>query len=142
MESGMHINPAAVIVAAVVNFFFGWIWYGPLFGKVWAAEMKLDFSRKPLAGEMARGMLLMLVGVLLTAWVFAWDSQVWRAVMPHASNAQFAFTGGFFIWLGFFLPQDLSRLGWENKSLKLFALNTLYKFVSLQIVAMILAHWR
>jgi hypothetical protein len=142
MESGMHINAAAVIVAAIVTFFFGWLWYAPLFGKQWAAEMKITMGDKPPAGEMVRGMLLMAAGCLLTAWVFAWDGQVWRAMMPHSSNLQFGFTGGFFIWLGFFLPQDLSRLGWENKSLKLFSINTVYHFLSLQIVAMILAHWQ
>jgi hypothetical protein len=142
MESGMHINAFAVIAAAVATFIFGSIWYMPLFGKQWAAEMKIVMGDKPPVGEMARGMFLMAIGCILTAWVFAWDAQVWRAVMPHASTFQFAFTGGFFIWLGFFLPQDLTRMAWENKSLKLFGINTGYHFLSLQIVALILASWK
>jgi hypothetical protein len=63
--------------------------------------------------------------------------------MPaETTKMAFGFMGGFFTWLGFFLPQDLSRMAWENKSGKLFAINTAYHFLALQIVAMILSYWR
>ena len=38
----ISINYSAVIVAVVVNFIFGFIWYTPVFGKAWAVEMGMD----------------------------------------------------------------------------------------------------
>ena len=45
----------------------------------------------------------------------------------------------FFTWLGFYLPQDLGRIAWENASWKLFFINTCYHFLSLFIAAMIVS---
>jgi hypothetical protein len=138
----MSMNLPAIIVAALAIFVFGWLWYGPLFGKAWAAEMKIPMDGKPPAGVMARGMILMLVGNLLLSYVFYSNAQAWQMVMPDASNLLFGFMGGFFIWLGFFLPQNLSKLAWESNSMRLFWINTVHAFLSLQIVAMIFSHWR
>lgn len=92
---------------------------------------------------MVRGMVLMFVGNILTAWVLANNSIAWMNDMPgETSTLLFGFMGGFFTWLGFFLPQDLSRMAWENKSGKLFLINTVYHFLALQIVAGILSQWR
>ena len=33
MHPTIHVNWLAVLVAVVASFFFGWLWYGPLFGK-------------------------------------------------------------------------------------------------------------
>ena len=140
----IQVNVGAVIVATIANFVFGALWYMPLFGKAWSAEMKIPMDgSKPPASLMIRGMVLMFVGNLLTAWVLAHNSAAWMNDMPaETTKAVFGFMGGFFTWLGFFLPQDLSRMAWENKSGKLFAINTVYHFLALQIVAMILSYWR
>ena len=58
----MHINMVAVLVTVAANFMLGFIWYRPLFGKVWAKEMGFDTSIKPKTGEMTRGMIFMVVG--------------------------------------------------------------------------------
>ena len=57
--------------------------------------------------------------------------------MSAAANAGMA---AVFTWLGFFLPVDLGTVAWEKKSWKLFGINTGYHFVSLLVVARILAH--
>jgi hypothetical protein len=140
----VHVNAGAVLAAAIVNFVFGAIWYMPLFGKAWATEMKMPMSGdKPPMSAMLRGMVLMFIGTLLTAWVLAHNSAAWVNEMPaETSKVVFGFMSGFFTWLGFFLPHDLGRLAWENKSGKLFVINTVYAFLAMQIVAQILSHWR
>ena len=139
----MHPNMTGILVAVVVSFFFGWLWYGPLFGKSWAKELGMSLDQKPPASVMVKGMILMLIGCFLTAWVLASDGMAWRLVagMQDASVVKFGFMGGFFTWLGFYLPQHLSRLAWENKSMKLFWINALHSFIMLQIVAMIVANF-
>ena len=140
----VHINNTAVLVAMVANFIFGWVWYGPLFGKAWAGEMGMSMDQKPGAGVMIKGMILMLIGCYLTAMVLAHDAAAWAMVpgmtMGDVSAVKFGFMGGFFTWLGFYLPQNLSRLAWESKSMKLFAINAIYSFLALQVVAQILSH--
>nr|MDQ2970707.1 DUF1761 domain-containing protein [Acidobacteriota bacterium] len=43
---------------------------------------------------------------------------------------------------GFQVPVLLNAVAFERKSWKLFFINAAYLFVSLQIIAMILSHWR
>jgi len=43
----LAINMVAILVAVVANFILGFIWYTPLFGKVWGREMGYDSNEKP-----------------------------------------------------------------------------------------------
>jgi len=144
MEPNIHINMTAVLIAVVANFIFGAIWYMPLFGKAWAKEMKMDPNGpKPPASVMYKGMAIMVIGNFLMAYVFSHNIAVWNPVtwgqaastMPAMQNA---FMAAFFTWLGFYLPQDLGRIAWENSSWKLFFINGVYHFLSLLIAAIIL----
>jgi hypothetical protein len=144
MEPNIQINMTEVLIAVVANFILGAIWYMPLFGKVWAKEMKMDQNGpKPPASVMYRGMLIMVIGSFLMTYVFAhniavWNPLTWGQAASPASPMQNAGMAAFFTWLGFFLPQDLGRIAWENNSWKLFFINTAYHFISLFIVAIIL----
>ena len=146
MHPDIHINYIAILAAVVVNYIIGFLWYGPLFGKTWMAEMKIPADSKPAPGAMLRGSILMVIGSFLTAYVLAHDTQVWRASVWHAgedmANWQYGFYAGFFVWLGFYVPMSLGGVAWENKSWKLFSLNVAYQFVSLQAVGAILANLR
>ncbi len=146
MEPNININMMAILIAVVANFIFGAIWYMPLFGKAWAKEMKMDPNGpKPPSSVMIRGMSIMVIGNFLMAYVFAHNIAVWNPVTwgqaPYASSAgAMASMAAFFTWLGFYLPQDLGRIAWENASWKLFFINTVYHFLSLLIAAMIITN--
>ena len=71
MHPEIHINYLAVAAAVVASFLFGWLWYGPLFGKKWASLMKMPADSKPDPKVMLRGMGLTLLGTLLIAYVLA-----------------------------------------------------------------------
>lgn len=76
----LNINLMAVLVAVVANFVLGFIWYTPLFGNAWAKEMGFDISIKPSSGEMAKGMIFMLIGNFFMAYVFAHNNAAWSYV--------------------------------------------------------------
>lgn len=142
----IHIHILAIIVAVVANFVLGFLWYTPLFGKIWAKEMGFNRdTEKPQTAVMVRGMLFMLIGNFLMAWVFAHNIAVWNPVtwglppseMSPAANAWMA---AIFTWLGFFVPSDLNTVAWERKSWKLFFINTGYHLAALLLVAFILVH--
>jgi hypothetical protein len=139
----IKVNFIAILVAVVVNFILGFIWYTPLFGKAWGREMGYDPDMKPDKSLMLKGMLFMLIGNFLFAWVFAHNIAAWLIVpgmkeMGPLSNGLMA---AIFTWLGFYFPGELSGTVWERHSWKLFWINTGYNLVSLVVVALILTCW-
>lgn len=142
MEEGIHINMGAVLIAVVANFFLGFIWYTPLFGKAWAKEMKFDTTVKPPAGALAKGMIFMVIGNFFLAYVFAHNIAAWTFVpgMDEMSTFVKVLNAAVFTWLGFYFPIDLSAVAWENKSWKLFFINTSYHFMMLLVAATILTY--
>ena len=138
----MHINMMAILVAVAANFVLGFIWYTPLFGKAWAKEMGFDTSIKPTGGELAKGMILMIIGNFFLAYVFAHNIAAWGYVpgTKEMSTVSNVMSATIFTWLGFYLPTDLGVVAWERKSWKLFGINTAYHFVMLLVAALILTY--
>jgi len=136
----MNINMMAILVAVVANFALGFIWYSVLFGKIWGKEMGMDMSVKPKSGEIAKGMVFMVVGNFLMAFVFAHNIAAWSYVPGTKEMSAMAniLNAAGFTWLGFYLPLDLSTVAWERKSWKLLGINTTYHFLTLLIAAVIL----
>ncbi len=139
----LKINFIAILVAVVANFILGFIWYTPLFGKAWGKEMGYDPNEKPDNSVMMKGMLFMIIGNFLFAWVLAHNMWAWSFV-PEVKNIgplTSAINAAIFTWLGFYLPGELGATVWEKKSWKLFSINSGYQLASLLVVAFILAFW-
>jgi|SRR5436853_4456782 len=141
----IHVSMLAIIIAVVANFILGFIWYTPLFGKAWAKEMGFDLTVKPPASALVKGMVFMVIGNFLMAWVFAhnmavWDPTTWGQPSSPMSPVANAFMAAIFTWLGFYFPVDVGRVAWERNSWKLFFINTGYHFLMLLVAAMIIAH--
>jgi hypothetical protein len=145
MVPNIHINMLAIVIAVIANFVLGFLWYTPIFGKVWGKEMGFNMDEKPPGSTLAKGMIFMVIGNFLMAWVFAHNMAVWNPVTwglpPSETSATAnAIAAAIFTWLGFYFPGDLGSTVWEKKSWKLFFINTGYHFASLLVVALILAH--
>lgn len=141
----IHVNMLAILIAVVANFILGFLWYTPLFGKAWAKEMGFDLTVKPPASALVKGMVFMVIGNFLMAYVFAhniavWNPVTWGQPASTMSPMQNAFMAAIFTWLGFYFPVDLGRVAWEKSSWKLFFINTGYHFVMLLVAAMIIVH--
>jgi hypothetical protein len=136
----LNISIVGILVAVVANFFLGFLWYTPLFGKAWAKENGFDTTTKPPGGAIAKGMIFMVIGNFFLAYVFAHNIAAWNFV-PEAKDmapAMKILNSTLFTWLGFFLPGDLSRVAWEKASWKLFGINTGYHFMMLLVASVIL----
>jgi len=146
MHPQIHVNWLAVLIAIVAAFVFGWLWYGPLFGKTWAALMKYPADMKPDPKVMIRGMVLMVIGCFLTSYTLVFISDIWRpSVWGGGSDAPgyvYGFLAGLWTWIGFYVPMLLSGVAWEGKGWPLFGLNAAYCFLHLQLIAMIIAYVR
>jgi hypothetical protein len=136
----LGISMTAILIAVVVNFFVGYLWYSVLFGNAWGTEMGMDMTVKPPASVMIKGMVMMVIGNFLMAYVFAHNIAAWSFVpgMSEMSPAASIGNAVVFTWLGFYVPTDLNVVAWENKSWKLFFINTAYHFVTLLVAAVII----
>src|ERR1051326_6187094 len=98
-----HINYWAVLVAAIVNFVLGWLWYGPLFGKPWAKMVGMDMSKKPPMASMVKSMLLMFIGSLLMSYVLD-NGLIFGNSYLGMSGWMAGVQGSFWYWLGLVAP--------------------------------------
>ena len=145
MEPSIHINYIAILIAVVANFVLGFLWYTPLFGKAWGKEMGFNMEEKPDPAVMIKGMVFMVIGNFLLAFVFAhnmaaWNPVSWGLEPSTVSPSANALMAAVYTWLGFYFPNDLGSTVWEKKSWKLFFINTGYHFFTLLVAAMILAN--
>lgn len=144
----IKLNYAAIAAAVGANFFFGFFWYGPLFGKIWAKEMGFPADFKPKPGQFIFSAVLMTLGSFFIVWVLAHNMFVWNffgiTTMPQLPPKPMALglSAAFFTWLGFFLPQTMGQKAWEGKSWVLFFINAVYNLIGLSISGLILAHWK
>ena len=131
------INWWAVVGAAVAYMIIGSLWYGPLFGKIWKRLMNFsDQDMKSMAMTPLRAMSIVTVSALVMGYVLMHFVVAFGAV-----DSSGAWQLAFWIWLGFIATTQLSGVLWENRSWKLFFLNTLGSLVSLSAMACILVKW-
>lgn len=131
----MEVNLLAVLVAAIASMVLGFVWYGPLFGKMWMELMKFSDADMKKAKEkgMGKSYALMAVSSLITAYVVGL-----LLMMTGAADLNSALQLGAWIWLGFVATTSFSGVLWEGKPHKLWVLNNAYSIVNLLVVAAIM----
>ncbi len=137
----MHIvNFWAILVAAVVAFIVGSIWYSPvLFGKEWMALTGM--SEKEIAAAKSKGgmwkpYLAQFVGTLVSFIVLGFIV----AAASGVTAADGAFMG-FLVWLGFGATFALGSFLWEKKPMKLLVIQGAYSLLTLVIGGAIIGVW-
>lgn len=102
----MSINYWAVLVATVVDFVIGAIWYMPLFGNLWGKMHGFDKLSKKEQDEARKGMapylLLQLVMTVLTVWVLA---KLNMLLVVYS-----IYTLGLMVWAGFVVPTQIAAV--------------------------------
>ena len=131
------INWLAVVAAGVVNMVVGYLWYGPLFGKMWKGLMGFtDESMKSMAMKPMVAMVWGFVASLVMAYVLSRFTFVSGAI-----DVMGALTLAFWVWLGFLATQSVGVYLWEGKSFKLFVLCAANQLVSIALMAVVLVLW-
>lgn len=142
--NGLEINIIAVLAATVASFVLAFVWYSALFEKSWTREMGYDLNMRPNGKGMVKGIALGLIGNFLFAWVLAFYFAGWRLLPGNPAEfgtLAFALNSALSVWIGFFIPVQLSRVAWEKHSWKLFGINSGYHLVATAVVALIIAYW-
>jgi len=129
------INYLAVVVAAVVNYLIGSLWYGVIFSKTW---MKLNGMKEMKVTAVS--VIVALVGAFFTSWVLA-HSLIFGATYLKMSGVGAGVMTGFFNWLGYIAPVTIGVVIYEKKPFSLWILTNAYWLISLVVMGIILALW-
>lgn len=138
----LEVNYLAVIVAALASMAVGFAWYSPvLFAKPWMKLMGYSAdSLKKAQKAMGPMYALSLAAAVVTAYVLSHSVTLSENFYGYA-RLMTGLTTGFFMWLGFVAPVQLTDVIFGSKKWKLFAINTGYQLVSLLVMGAILAVW-
>jgi len=131
-----QINFWAVIVAALASFIVGWLWYGPLFGKLW---MELNgFAPEKLREEKGLPMpLIMVVNYVATA-LAAFSIAMFIGAEADASFGIFAGLMIALFWIG---TSRLNDVLYERQPFRLYLINLGYNLVIYVIMGAVLGAW-
>lgn len=135
----MKINYPAVIVAAIVHFILGGLWYGPIFGNTflkiigWAPAQVEQIVAQSHWSQYAVAFVTSLVLVYILAHFVQYTGA--KGVAGGMQTA-------FWLWLGFVATTQLATVLFEQRKLGLYLLNVGYQLVACLICGAILAVWK
>jgi di/tricarboxylate transporter len=137
----MQVNYYAILVCGILAMVFGYLWYGPLFGKKWlqvVGATKLDLeARKKMEANVWKLYLLQFLLALFQVWVLAYYIQGWE----EASGL----TNALWIWAAFVVPVIAGTAMWNNDSAKIswtrFLLQAGYQLICFVAFGLILGAW-
>ncbi len=140
------VNLLAVLVAAFVSMVLGFIWYGPLFGKMWSQMMgwsdkDMEKMKAGMGMKMQMNYLITFVGSLVMSFVLS-HTWVFASTYMNVSGPASGASTGFWMWLGFVAPVTVGSVLWDGKPWKLWILNNGYFLISLILMGVILAVWQ
>ncbi len=131
------MNIFAILVSAAVYFILGFLWHGPLFGKVW---MKLanvtptgNEKLSDMYGQMFSNYVVNVITAVVILFLFGMIGvdtwlEGWKVVS--------------LLFLGLVLTGSSMEVIWMKKSFKLWLFELSSSFVGLSAVGIILAVWK
>lgn len=140
----MAINYLAVLVCGVASMVVGFVWYGPLFGKVWMQIMGADTMTAQEKEAMKKSMwgmyLLQFILSLITAGVLA------VFIASSADTTTSAVAIAISSWLGFVMTTNAGAALWSGKpkkiAWKMFFVSSGAQLVTFVIFGLILGSWK
>jgi hypothetical protein len=125
----MELNWIAVVLAALSSFPLGFLWYGPVFGKVWAAEVGMTDEK---AKSSNKGVIF--GGAFVLALIQASTFAMFLGPVKNPEGALYGLCAGL-CWVGAAIAvQDL----FEQRSWKLSAINAGYNTVAFTLIGAII----
>jgi len=108
-----------IVIAAVIEWLLGALWYGLVFRKSWMAMAGFSETNKPKNGAMT--MVCSFIACVLLTFVIA-HIVGWVGAVTFTIGAKI----GIICWLGFMAPPLFTQHIAENRRANLFAINAAY----------------
>ena len=134
----VQVNYLAVLVAALVVFVLGWLWYSPLlFYKPWMRAKGIDPAVAMSGAKMPAGKLVIeLVRCIVLAYIIARF-----AALLGISSWMGAVHFGAMLWIGFPVILLTGSVLWENVPVKVAAIHAGDWLVKLLVIPIIVSVW-
>ena len=133
----MKINYVAVIVAALVHFMIGGLWYGLIFANIFVDIVGREQLEQMVADSHWSQYLIAFISSLVLVYILAHFVQ-----FTGSKTAGGGLQTAFWLWLGFVATTQLSGVIFEQRKLGLYLLNIGYQLVACLICGAILAVWK
>ena len=133
----MKINYLAVIVAAVVHFIIGGLWYGLIFAGIFVDIVGPQALQQMVADSHWSQYLVAFITSLVLVYILAHFVQ-----FTGSKTAGGGLQTAFWLWLGFVATTQLSGVIFEQRKVGLDLLNIGYQLVACLICGAILAVWK
>ena len=128
------LNFLAILLAAVLYFVIGMVWYSPqLFGKAWmeahpGRDEDMKCCYKSMVGTFVLGLVIAYVMDLVLDWI-------------NLGNARDGALCAFWLWLGFVATTHFSGVLWERKPLKSYLIHMGYLLIAFISMGAVLGAW-
>jgi len=134
-----HINYMAVLIASVIYFFIGFVWFSVLFGSMWTEELEKHntFIKEPTAQEMGVKMFIAFFTNVLTSFGIACLID-----LVGSATVLSGLILGSIIAICFAATTVANIDNWQSRSVKLFLLDTCYPMISIVVITIFLSIWR
>lgn len=142
MENMLPINIYAVLVAALTAFVLGFLFHGPLFGKLWMKLADIHPTGDEKLSDMLPQLFWNFVVQFVTAFVLA--GSLWLAFSSPLMGPPTWYRGaicGVWLWLGFLVTSSSIEVIWMGRSMKLWLFEAACSLVVMATMGAILASW-
>lgn len=138
----LPINIVSVLVSAVVAFVLGFLFHGPVTGKLWMKLADIHPTGNEKLSDMIPQMLWNFLVNFVTAFVMA---MIFVLVFSSSLMGPATwFRGsimGIWLWLGFLVTSSSIGVIWMKQSYKLWLFESACSFVVMATMGAILAGW-
>jgi cytochrome b561 len=133
----MKIKYLAVLVAAIIHWILGGVWYGVFFTNAFMSRITPQQLQRMQSQKEGMALGIAFIMSLVLCYILAHFVQYTKAKSAMA-GAQTAF----WLWLGFIVTTNIAIVLFEGRPRGLFLINVAYQFVACIVAGVILAVWR
>tara|TARA_R110000868_G_scaffold304437_17_gene565324 strand:+ start:59773 stop:60174 length:402 start_codon:yes stop_codon:yes gene_type:complete len=131
----VEINWIAIVAASLVGFVVGFLWYGPIFGKVWMAETGMT-EEKAKEGNMAKIFGITFVLQIIMTYCLA------MFLADDSIDLAMSVFYGFLTGAGWVLPTIVINNLYEQRSFKLSFIQGGYWVVVFTLMGLVLGAFK
>ncbi len=130
-------NPAAIIVATLIYFFLGGVWF-TTFMNPWLAGIGRTMAELKSSGVPPwLGYVVALIMTAILATALSWIIQA-TGSQTAARGATIAAS----LWLGFIFTTWATEYAFEARSISILAINTGYSLLGMLLMGLVLGGWK
>jgi len=137
----LPINLFGVLIAAVVAFILGFLFHGPVLGKVWMKLADIHPTGNEKLSDMVPQMFWNLVSNFVTAYFLA-------VVYLFASASSYVSAGvwggvvcGLLVWFGFLVTSSSIEVIWMGRKVGLWLFESACSLIVMAVMGAIIALW-